>query len=47
VTTEAGYVTVWLVCAGLVITVAGLALRLDAPASPRPARRIAAGDRLG
>jgi MFS family permease len=40
VTTEAGYVTVWLVCAVLALAVAALALRFDVPAArrtPRPA----------
>ena len=32
VTTQAGYVTVWLVCAALALTVAVLALRFDAQA---------------
>jgi MFS family permease len=39
VTTEAGYVTVWLVCAALAIAVAVVALRLDVRAGrPRPDR---------
>ena len=37
VTTEAGYVTVWLVCAALVAAVAVLALRLDVPGRHRAA----------
>jgi hypothetical protein len=36
VTTEAGYVTVWLVCAGLTIGIAFLALRFASP-TPLPA----------
>ena len=37
VTTQAGYLTVWLVCAALALAVAVLALRLDVQARPRTA----------
>jgi MFS family permease len=37
VTSEAGYVSVWLVCAVLAVTVGALALRLDRPGGPAAA----------
>lgn len=37
VTTQAGFMTVWLMCAALAITVAVLALRFDIPSRPRTA----------